>query len=841
MLGMALGILTTVMAVTVAAPVHAETYTGPIKEFPVNHIGGPEGSNAGSFAFPAGVAVALNGNIYVADTRNQRVQEFTAAGVFIGMFGWEVDKTTKANICTAASKDTCGAGIEGDLGGQMTEDNSIAIDQTTGNVFVQDYHNLRVDEYTAAGEFVLTLGGGVDKTTKANVCTAVSGDECQAGISSTNRGAFDFGNEAGNLIAVGGPEDLLYVGDEHRVQEFNPLNGEWKGEISLTAISSELYGRVVALALDNSCTLHEPTPLTESTTPRCKEFDPEDGDLYLVDSPQKGVIHKFTPSGEEIKDGHFPLTLNPETANSRIGVRGIAVDTTGHLAVAEEERLSQGFRLFGTLYDASTGHLAAEFTAVNVLDGLAFNRQSELYAVSAEFSKFGEVTFYAPEHVAELVVKPQVCVPASEVETDVRLNCRLNGEVNPEDVPGTEAFFEWGRSPALGASTPRQVLCTTTCGSALEGVSALVEGVRPNESSFFYRLAGYDQNVQSPERALISEPASFTTPLVAAWVGETRAQFVKSSSVVLLGELNPENAPTRYEYQYATSKACEAAEQQLEHTVALSECSGVTESLTRESGAYGKVHTTAELAGLQPATAYRYRMVAVSQNTARTETQESEGPEAQLTTAPAAQPQAETGGVSGVGVTSATITGAVNPEQPATYSFELGVYAGAGTQYGVLTSGTVPAGTAPVGEAFGVSGLQPGTTYAYRIKVSATGYGEALGAPVLFTTEGLPAVLAVPASLEVLAMPAGVVFPAEVGGGTTPSKSVAKRCSKGEKRSHGKCVQVKKQAKTGKKVRKARKSALRGKGARGSERDRPVQLSAVVMSVAFAASRYNQN
>jgi NHL repeat len=771
---MALGAFATLAALIIAASVHAETYTGPIKEFPVSHIGGPEGVGAGAFAFPNGVAVGPSGNVYVADSNNHRVQEFTAGGTFISMFGWEVDKTIKANICTAASKDTCGAAIEGGLGGQMTFDAGLFVDQTTGNVFVQDFSNFRVDEYTAAGEFMLTLGGEVDKTTKANVCTAVSGDVCQAGIQNASQGAFDF-EHGGNMLAVGGAEDLLYVGDEHRVQEFDPVTGERKGEISLTSISSEPGSKVVALALDNSCTVHEPAPLTESTSPTCKEFDPEYGDLYLADevgSQGAGIIHKFTPSGQEIKDGHFPLTLSPATVNAPVGVRGVAVDPVGRLALAEEERLEQGFRLFDGIYSASTGYLEAESAVASVSLGLTFNRKSELYAASAEFLRFGEVIAYAPRHVAELVVKPQACVPASEVETDVQLNCKLNGEVNPEEVPGTEAFFEWGRSPALGTSTPRQVLCTTTCGSTLGAVSATVEGVRPNESSFFYRIAGYDQNVPPSERALFSEPASFTTPLVAAWVGGTSAQFVKSSSVVLLGELNPENASTRYAYQYATSKACEAAEHQVEHTMALSECPGVTESLTRESPAYGKIHITAELSGLQPATAYRYRMVTLSRNTAGTETRENAGPEAQVTTAPGAQPQAETGGTSGVGVTSATIMGAVNPDgQPVTYSFELGVYAGAGTQYGVLTSGTVPAGTVPVGEAFAASGLQPGTTYAYRIKVAAPGFGEAFGTPVLFTTEGLPAVLAVPASLGLLAMPEGVTFPQESPVGiATPKK-----------------------------------------------------------------------
>jgi hypothetical protein len=832
-LSLSLGISATLTALTIATSVRAEIYTRPIKEILSSHIGsevdktkdetlgttpvekdlctvashdecqaGFESSLSDGFAFPYGAAVAASGEVYVADANNNRVQVFSPTGAFVRMFGWEVNKTedetpgakqAEKNMCTAISGDTCKAGVPGGLAGQISSDPSIAIDHATGNVFVQDHDSRRVDEYKASGEFLLTMGAGVNQTedgtlgateAEKNVCTAISGDVCRAGVQNTPEGskpgAFSFPTTGdGDLLAVGGAQDLLYVGDEHRVQEFDLTSGEWKGEISLLSLSAEEFSSVGALALDNSCGLREPA-LTEATIPKCKEFDPGYGDLYLVYGPggQSTTIRKFTSGGTEVKEGHYPLTPSPREANAVLHLDSLAIDSLGHLAVGEDENGNGAATVtFGSLYDAATGRLRTEFVGPGIdrlgsadpFSGLAFSGEGDLYGVS---DTGHEVLSFIPVHVADLVVKPQVCVPASEVETDVRLNCQLNGEVNPEEVSNTEVFFEWGRSPALGTRTPRQVLCTAVCGNALGSVNATVEGVRPNESSFFYRVAGYDQNVLSPERALFSEPGSFTTPLVAAWIGETHSQFVKASSVVLLGELNPENAPTRYAYQYATGRACEEAEQELEHAVQLNECLGVAESLTRESVAYGKIHTTAELPALQPATAYRYRMVATSHNTAKTETRESQGPEAQLTTAPAAQPQAQTGRVSAVGTTSATISGSVNPDgQPATYCFELGVYAGSQTQYGALTSGTVPVNTTPIGEAFGVSGLQPGTTYAYRIKISTPGFGEAYGSPVLFTTEGLPTVLAVPAPLGVLAMPEGVTFPQESPVGVvTPKK-----------------------------------------------------------------------
>ena len=52
------------------------------------------------------------------------------------------------------------------------------------------------------------------------------------------------------LLSVVQAKDLLYVGDEHRVQEFEAASGKWVGEIPLTSLSEEQESEVQALALD---------------------------------------------------------------------------------------------------------------------------------------------------------------------------------------------------------------------------------------------------------------------------------------------------------------------------------------------------------------------------------------------------------------------------------------------------------------------------------------------------------------------------------------------------------------------------------------------------------------
>jgi NHL repeat len=150
-------------------PVTTKVNGGPVFEIckanpPSNDVckKGENGSSLGQFAYPRGVAVDNSpsgaGAVYVGDDFNYRVQKFTASGTPTFEFGGQVDKTTGASLCSAASGDACGAGFKnlderpGFFGGWpginpsgSSNDNAfrelgntVAVDATNGDVFVTD-------------------------------------------------------------------------------------------------------------------------------------------------------------------------------------------------------------------------------------------------------------------------------------------------------------------------------------------------------------------------------------------------------------------------------------------------------------------------------------------------------------------------------------------------------------------------------------------------------------------------------------------------------------------------------------------------------------------------------
>ena len=151
---------------------------------------GSSGSGRGQFSGPMDVAVSPSGMVYVADTGNDRIQRFTRWGIFIGMWG-----------------------APGSAPGQFSSPASVASDSFE-NVYVADRGNDRVQKFDPSGTFAAQWGG------------SGSGD-----------GEFD-----GPRGVATDPSGNVYVSDtgNHRVEEFSS-SGTFLDELGRVIFGSDHF------------------------------------------------------------------------------------------------------------------------------------------------------------------------------------------------------------------------------------------------------------------------------------------------------------------------------------------------------------------------------------------------------------------------------------------------------------------------------------------------------------------------------------------------------------------------------------------------------------------------
>lgn len=101
---------------------------------------GVAGNQPGQFQNPRGIAIAPDGSIYVADSRNHRIQHLSARGEVLQEWGSFADRST------------------GDApGGTFNEPWGVAVGPD-GSVYVADTWNHRIQKFTSDGQFVTMWG-----------------------------------------------------------------------------------------------------------------------------------------------------------------------------------------------------------------------------------------------------------------------------------------------------------------------------------------------------------------------------------------------------------------------------------------------------------------------------------------------------------------------------------------------------------------------------------------------------------------------------------------------------------------------------------------------------------
>jgi DNA-binding beta-propeller fold protein YncE len=252
---------------------------------------GALGSRPGELNAPEGVTVGPEGQIYVADTNNHRVQVFDASGTYL--FEW-------GSLCDLES----GEGCDDPSGAaQFNTPEGIVYSEPAGIVYLADSGNNRIQAFSPDGDFLFAWGSaGSEPGQFINpVGLAVDGDANVYVADVVNHRVQVFDLQGRFLRAWGekgeGPGELryptgiavfetnVYVTDNgnHRVQRFD-LDGAYLDE----------WGSLCTLATGEGCV--DPAGNGQFRRPFGITVD-SDGRVFVVDQGNHRV-EVFTAEGE---------------------------------------------------------------------------------------------------------------------------------------------------------------------------------------------------------------------------------------------------------------------------------------------------------------------------------------------------------------------------------------------------------------------------------------------------------------------------------------------------------------------------------------------------------------
>jgi hypothetical protein len=204
-------------------------------------------------------------------------------------------------------------------------------------------------------------------------------------------------------------------------------------------------------------------------------------------------------------------------------------------------------------------------------------------------------------------------------------------------------------------------------------------------------------------------PAAASAQALAPTAGTRAATAITSDSATVHATINPNGQPTSYRFEYGTTTQY-----------------GLQTADQSAGDGVDPVDVTADLTGLSDDTVYHYRVIAWPDSDP---TATVIGGDRSFRTL--ALPGVHTGPAHDVRSDGATLTAQVDPNRSATtWSFQWGLT----TAYGQTTpAGSAGKGTTAVPVSSPISGLQPDTTYHFRI-VAVSAAGTKLGGDRAFRT-----------------------------------------------------------------------------------------------------------
>ena len=641
------------------------------------------------------------------DFRRTVLTAFGAA-VLLAVGGLSVD--SQAALAVGAYKLESSFGTQGSGSGQFEEPGAVAAEAGTGDVFVLDTKNERIEKFAPSGGTATYEAVGKIPS-EAGEALELKGDP---GI------AVDNSSDAyrGDLYVVSGKPK------KEAVSQFRPKGGH-PNEYEATGTRLEVFTKEemhgVSVGANGDVFVSYGTSVAV--------FTPT-GELVGTPSGAGSEIRGLAVSGNEIYlatltglerwevNGKYEVDAATPVSTAPVGsaYEAVAVDGKGRVYVdvvyAKEEGESS-VAVFAPNAPANSLPVEefGEGGVVQVSTGLAYGAPGSVPTIVSSDTTDDEV------HVFQYT-SPEVTHCAATPSADsAAVACTLAPDAQ-------EATWK------LSYHAPLEGFVEALHGSvSAEGeVGGEIAGLEPAEA-YTYRLEGINAS------GVADAEGEFETLPIAPSVVASAPSSVLAGAATLNGSVSPEHDATFYRFEYGECAG---------------EASCATSPFPDESpeaaagSSRGEVAVSEAVRELRPVTTYHYRVVAINAGG------ETVSGEQVFTTGQASQAEAQTGTASGVSQTGATILGSVDPNgQATTLIWEVGTTSSYG--FSVYRSMDAEAVSEPV--SLDLAGLLPDTTYHYRL-VATNASGTVYGADQAFTTlayEAQP--FTIPTSMALLPVP----------------------------------------------------------------------------------------
>ncbi len=532
---------------------------------------------------------------------------------------WTVAVVAMSGLASAASSSAnVSHAYSGNFGGETSSvvnpyplagPSDVAIDQESHDVYVTDPGHHRVEKFDAAGHFLLMFGDDVNETTTGDVCTAISGNQCKEGTSTTAAGGFEDPTSLAVDNYPGGEGDV-YVGDasDGLVQKFNSSGelihtwGTSGQKDGADATNLPIFGSVYGVAVGGGCATPE-----KNKNGTCSP----NASLY-VDGGHYADVWEYTQSGTYIKWNYIGLDsfLKVDSMGDIYAISGPVEEA---IPVPGEYQDTNPYQV---TTETSTTGFDLDFAAKELyqdtgtqIDHYGSSCNPPVTGTCAPLDSFGakaeelvgpmgvgvdEATHavYVANSMGNTVsmfsdIRPTVTTgpPKEATETEVT----LTGTINPNEHGDiTQCRFEYGFSQSYDHS----VECSPKIPPSYSGpteVTARITGLSPGTKDH-YRLVATNSGESTAEGA---DELFYTTQPPA--IDGIATENLTATSAELKAAVNPNGLETKYRFEYGPTANYGSAEPVPDGVIA----AGNADQTVRFN-----------LTNLVPHVVYHYRLVA---------------------------------------------------------------------------------------------------------------------------------------------------------------------------------------------------------------------------------------